>query len=362
MPKVSIVLPTYNGEKYIRESIDSILKQTFTDWELIIVNDCSNDSTDSIISQYEKVDKRIRTIRNERNQKLPRSLNIGFKKSCGEYLTWTSDDNIYLPEALEVMVEYLDQNKKSVLVCTGMNMINSNGEFICQHCKYTDERMLYNDSVGACFMYKRCVLKEVGEYNPERFLVEDYDYWLRILFFYGKIDYIDRVLYLYRLHEESLTGQRGEDIYRQLLNLREDYIEYITNGLTEYKATLYQVYYELIFGGHNNRTVREAFLLVEPEIANGKTGVLDGKMIVYGAGCFGKKAYEKYNDRIVCYIDKSESLVGKKINNVEICSMEILKEKKDQYSVLIAVGFEKIFGCITELKTYGVNEYYVFKP
>ena len=362
MPKVSIVLPTYNGEKYIRESIDSILNQTFTDWELIIVNDCSNDSTDSIITQYEKMDKRIRIIRNEKNQKLPRSLNIGFDNSYGEYLTWTSDDNIYLPEALEVMVAYLDQNEKSVFICTGMNMINSDGEFICQHCKYTAERMLYNDSVGACFMYKRCVLKDVGKYDPERFLVEDYDYWLRILFFYGKIDYIDRVLYLYRLHEESLTGQRGEDIYRQLLNLREDYIEYITNGLREYKDTLYQVYYELTFGGHNNRTVREAFLLVEPEIANGKVDVLDGKVIVYGAGYFGKKAYEKYKDRIVCYIDKKESLVGKKINNIEICSMEILKEKKDQYPVLIAVGFEKIFGCVTELKTYGVSEYYVLTP
>ena len=103
MPKVSIVLPTYNGEKYIKESIESILSQTLTDWELIIVNDCSKDTTASIISEYASEDDRIKIITNEQNQKLPESLNIGFRQACGEYLTWTSDDNMYKPQALKTM-------------------------------------------------------------------------------------------------------------------------------------------------------------------------------------------------------------------------------------------------------------------
>ena len=104
MPKVSIVLPTYNGEKFIRESIDSILYQTFTDWELIIVNDCSTDGTPNIVNRYAASDSRIRVIHNKENQKLPESLNIGFREARGEYLTWTSDDNMYLPSALEKMI------------------------------------------------------------------------------------------------------------------------------------------------------------------------------------------------------------------------------------------------------------------
>ena len=73
MPEISIVLPTYNGEKYLKQSIESILGQTYTDWELIVVNDCSTDSTQEIIDFYRKKDTRIRTIFNYTNQKLPES-------------------------------------------------------------------------------------------------------------------------------------------------------------------------------------------------------------------------------------------------------------------------------------------------
>lgn len=88
MPEISIVLPTYNGEKYLKQSIESILGQTYTDWELIVVNDCSTDSTQEIIDFYRKKDTRIRTIFNYTNQKLPESLNIGFREAKGEYFTW----------------------------------------------------------------------------------------------------------------------------------------------------------------------------------------------------------------------------------------------------------------------------------
>lgn len=87
MPEISIVLPTYNGERYLKQSIESILGQTYTDWELIVVNDCSTDSTQEIIDFYRKKDTRIRTIFNCTNQKLPESLNIGFREAKGEYFT-----------------------------------------------------------------------------------------------------------------------------------------------------------------------------------------------------------------------------------------------------------------------------------
>lgn len=95
MPKVSIVLPTFNGSKYIKQSVESVLSQTFTDFELIIVNDCSTDDTLSICNELKELDSRITIISNETNKKLPASLNIGFRRAVGEYFTWTSDDNLF---------------------------------------------------------------------------------------------------------------------------------------------------------------------------------------------------------------------------------------------------------------------------
>ena len=126
MPTVSIVLPTYNGSQYIRESLDSIIKQTCTDWELLIVDDCSSDHTLEIAREYASRDARITVIHNEVNRKLPSALNIGFAHAKGKYLTWTSDDNRYLPEALSVMAEYLD-NSDAPMVCAGEHAMDAAG-------------------------------------------------------------------------------------------------------------------------------------------------------------------------------------------------------------------------------------------
>ena len=91
---ISIILPTYNGEKYLSQAIESILSQTEQDWELILVNDCSTDRTGDICQAYTLKDPRIRVIHNEGNRKLPGSLNRGFREAHGDYLTWTSDDNL----------------------------------------------------------------------------------------------------------------------------------------------------------------------------------------------------------------------------------------------------------------------------
>ena len=103
-PKISVILPSYNGERYLAQSIQSVIDQTETDWELIIVNDCSTDSTLEIATKFAKIDRRIKVISNEKNSKLPASLNEGFRRAKGKYLTWTSDDNYYKPDALKKLL------------------------------------------------------------------------------------------------------------------------------------------------------------------------------------------------------------------------------------------------------------------
>src|SRR5574344_1693507 len=114
---VSIVLPVYNGEKYLAQSIESVLNQTYENIELIIVNDCSTDNSRDIAQKYANKNSGIKIIDNTENKKLPASLNIGFEAANGEYYTWTSDDNYYEPTAIEKMVQYLKTKPTDGMVC-----------------------------------------------------------------------------------------------------------------------------------------------------------------------------------------------------------------------------------------------------
>ena len=164
-PLVSIVLPTYNGEEYISRAIQSIINQTYTNWELIIVNDCSVDSTSEIINNFSKQDSRIKIINNDKNMKLPASLNRGFKEANGEYYTWTSDDNEYYPEAIEKMVNFLDEHREYGMVYAICQLLNCPKDQIdvWGEIPATVENLLEFSVCAACFLYRKTVAEEVGE-------------------------------------------------------------------------------------------------------------------------------------------------------------------------------------------------------
>lgn len=202
---ISIVLPVYNGEKYLSESIESCLNQTYSNIEIIIVNDCSTDNSLNIAKQYERLDSRVRVIDNVTNQKLPNSLNIGHEKAKGDFITWTSDDNLYLPTSIEVMYSAL-QKEKVDFVYANFIQIDSKGNDIQELLLDEPEELIWKNVVGACFLYTRKLFKGNGVYNNKLFLVEDYDFWLRA-FMKFKFHHINNTLYKYRVHEESLTSQ-----------------------------------------------------------------------------------------------------------------------------------------------------------
>jgi glycosyltransferase involved in cell wall biosynthesis len=219
-PLVSIVLPTYNGSRYLEQSIRSCLTQTMADFELIIVDDCSSDLTPEIIAEFVALDPRIRSIRNDPNRRLPASLNRGFEASRGRYLTWTSDDNLYRPEALARMVAVLDREPAVGLVYSAMSLIDEDAKELGPGWGGGAPDMLaYRSSIGACFLYRREVYESIGGYAEDLFLVEDWDYWLRIAEKFP-LHVLPDDLYLYRLHGASLTRQKKEkhqQVTRQLL-------------------------------------------------------------------------------------------------------------------------------------------------
>lgn len=228
-PKVSIILPTYNGAKYLSDSIESIINQTFADWELIIVNDCSTDNTLEIIQKFADNDKRIKIINNPVNKKLPASLNVGFSYAKGQYFTWTSDDNLYKPEALKKMVQYLDLHPQADLISMNSDYIDENGNY--QH-NFADlfayERvaanLLQHNNVGAAFMYRKEIADKVGLYDDFTFCAEDYDYWCRIALA-GNIEYTDDNIYQYRINFQSLSATKRAQVVEKTYYVQKKYME-----------------------------------------------------------------------------------------------------------------------------------------
>lgn len=355
MPKVSIVLPTYNGEKYIRESIDSIIKQTFTDWELIIVNDCSIDNTPLILDEYEQKDPRIRVIHNKENKNLPNSLNIGFEFGRGEYYTWTSDDNYYYPDAIKTMVEYLDNNKGTYMVCAGMNIIDSEGNFIETFTKYDSELIYIYNCIGACFMYRSNVLDKMNGYDPDMLLVEDYDFWLRILFEFGNIGYIDEKLYAYRRHDNTLSVKKQMQVKKQLFKLRKKNLIRILEKIN--KTYVSRLFVEFIEWGEDFSDIRQYFIEAMPELDLVENFETTKKVIVYGAGDYGDKIYRMIKDQIISYADKNPEKIGQTKNGVPIISLEEMLSVKNEYQIIIAGNYNIVYDMIQFLYNNGVKRY-----
>lgn len=224
---VSVVLPVYNGARYVADSIQSVLQQTYPHVELIVVDDGSSDETAEIVMRH-TLDPRVRLIRQE-NRKLPGALNTGFAKAQGEYLTWTSADNLMHPEMLSELVAFLDVHADAEMVYADEQLIDESGmpavrsDFcrIYQTPPGSDALMrprdpgelnfVLNNYIGGCFLYRAWAANAVGAYDARCFGFEDYDYWLRMNALFRIAHLGKRVaLYAYRLHNESLTARKDE--------------------------------------------------------------------------------------------------------------------------------------------------------
>ena len=226
MKKVSIVLPVFNGEAYLAQAIESILNQTYTNLELIIVDDKSKDSTPQIIKDYMTRDARIQSYRNKKNRKLPRSLNIGFLHATGEYRTWTSHDNLYDPEAIETMVRALEENPEAGLVCADLRRIDERGEVTGEIRLREPEEIYLTNTVGACFLYRHEVSKRIGGYDVELFLAEDYDYWIRLSKLAPFI-HLPEILYSVRTHPDNLSTKKAKESNKAYCKVVKKHFKYL---------------------------------------------------------------------------------------------------------------------------------------
>lgn len=214
---VSIVLPVFNGERYLRESLESCLAQTYADLEVVAVDDGSSDSTPAILAEYAARDPRVQLVTHTRNHGLPRALNTGFAAATGKYFTWTSADNYFRPQAIRVLADALDGWSDVDVVFSDQSFIDSEGNWLSTWTVSDHREMLSpfgpGTALGACFLYRRVVHEILGPYSEELFMVEDFDFFLRASARF-RMAVIHKDLYAYRSHAGSLTARFPERIQR----------------------------------------------------------------------------------------------------------------------------------------------------
>lgn len=209
-PSVSIVMPIYNGQTYLKSAINSVLRQSFTDFELICVDDGSSDRSPRILAQMAKRDSRIRIV-TQANAGLPAALNRGFAEAVGHLHSWTSDDNMLRPHMLETLVQAMDDRPDSDIVYAGYTVIDAKGRFIRYQPPSNPEDRLFTNPVGAAFLYRREVTTALGGYDETLSGAEDYDFWLRAARQFNMTP-VNQDLYLYRRHAASMTDTRMKRI------------------------------------------------------------------------------------------------------------------------------------------------------
>lgn len=205
LPLVSIVLPVYNGARYLAESLASVVAQTYPRWELVCVDDTSTDATPDILAEWSAREPRIRVIRHTTNKRLPGALNSGFAAARGDLLSWTSDDNRYRPEALASLVGRFQADPALDFVYSDYAFIDEDGNLTGQRVVPDPLGLITGKEGMASFLYRRRVYERVGEYADDLFLAEDYDYWLRVLAAGFRLQPLHEDIYEYRRHASSLT-------------------------------------------------------------------------------------------------------------------------------------------------------------
>lgn len=209
-PKVTVLMSVYNGEKYLNESIDSMLGQTFKDFEFLIINDGSTDKTAEILKSYN--DPRIRIINNEKNIGLTKSLNKGLRLTRGEYIARQDADDISMPERLEKEVEFLEMHQDYAVVGTFTKIINENSEILSflerpiEDLKIKEFFKKDNCIVHGSSMIRKACLLDVGFYNELMIRSQDYELWLRLSKKY-RLANIDKYLYMWRKHDDNIEAK-----------------------------------------------------------------------------------------------------------------------------------------------------------
>ena len=218
-PVVSVVIPLYNCAPFLREAIDSLLAQTFTDFELICINDGSTDDTEAVIKSYN--DRRVRYFKNDVNRGLVYTINKGIELSTGELIARMDGDDWCYPERFERQVNFFKQNPEAKVLAATIELMDENGQFI----GYWDDektattpaeirRKLPKDNCIAhpTVMARSAIFRQF-KYDARQKQAEDYDLWIRIAAAGISINKLEQPLVKHRIVRNSFTRKRQRNVF-----------------------------------------------------------------------------------------------------------------------------------------------------
>jgi glycosyltransferase involved in cell wall biosynthesis len=234
IPKVSIVLPVYNAEKFLDENINAILNQSFDDFEFIIINDASTDNSFNMLKEYQKKDKRIILLDNKKNLGCVNTRNKGIKLAKGEYIAAMDPDDVCLKDRFKIQVNYLDKHPEIFLIGGSAIVIDEEGNRMGVLEKYDNHKKIekrlrdFNCMIHPSIMYRNT--KEFF-YRDKFIISDDYDFILRILSANKKITNVPEFLIKYRINKGSFTFtkknphyffEKAKEFYKQRIETGKD--------------------------------------------------------------------------------------------------------------------------------------------
>ncbi|CVK16281.1 Glycosyl transferase family 2 [Apibacter mensalis] len=215
-PLVSIIIPTYNVEKYIEQGIDSLLNQTYSNLEILIIDDCSTDNTPAILEKKYTKNKKIKIIEKSENLGPANSRNIGIQQAHGKYIALLDGDDYYAVDKIEKQVQVMESNP-DVAVCSTFlytfGLEEKEIRFPISHIEIKDQQLLGCPVAHPATMFRTSYIRENNLYYNENLrFSEDYDLFIRVLLQGGKFMTIPEALYFYRLtgNQASFTRHNNK--------------------------------------------------------------------------------------------------------------------------------------------------------
>ena len=243
-PEISVIMSVYNGEEYLESAIESVMNQTFKDWELIVINDCSTDSTAEILDRLAKKDERIKVHPNEVNLRLPKSLNKAISLCSGKYIARMDADDICLPERFEKQYKFMEENS-DVDMSSCRFMTVKNGVYMsggaggrCDNEALKALLLVGNPILHPGVIAKASVMKELG-YDTTLTCTEDLELWTRMVIENKKIEILPECLMIYRLHDKQITSTTLERQHTEVLKIHEKYYGALLEKMDEEMGEFY---------------------------------------------------------------------------------------------------------------------------
>ena len=248
LPFVTVFTPNYNKSKYLQETVESVLQQTYTNFEYIIVDDCSTDESWDIIRAYASKDERIRAYRNDENLKIVKTRNKGFQYSSKEakYYAIIDSDDVSTPERLEKQVAFLEENPQYGLIGSDTIVIDEESKEI-GYRKYASSDLeirkvitRLNPIAQSSVLIRKQAIQDVGYYDEKWNVCQDYDYWLRIGIDW-KLKNFNKPLIKYRLSGTQVKITNLKETVRNTYLIQKKAVKDYN-----YDDSLYNKFYRLI--------------------------------------------------------------------------------------------------------------------